>query len=364
MTKQPLVLLYGGRSGEHEVSLRSASYVYANIDQKKYDISLIGISKEGEWFLQKEGTVPVEGVMPMEKDTSQRVSLIPGGGLSGPAGLPARPLVFPVLHGSFGEDGTLQGALETAGLAYVGADVLGCSLSMDKEMIKKVWQQEGLPVVPFKSLLKSRWKDPSFSLEAFVCEELESFGLPLFVKPANTGSSLGVSRVDSLAGLEPALGKAFLYDRKVLIEPCVVAREIECSVIGNNPVQSFPVGEVAASHEFYDYEAKYVDPDGAQLLIPAPLEPEIMDSIRRIAEKAFVTAGVTGFARVDFFFEPKTNKIMLNELNAIPGFTKISMFPMMCVDGGLASTELIEKLIQLGMERHREKENLSFTYSG
>lgn len=361
MEKQDIVLLYGGRSGEHEVSLRSAAFVYSNIDVSRFDVTVVGIAKSGIWYQQSRDIEPENGIMPLTEDPSQTVSLSPGIGLKGPDGLPCRPLVFPVLHGSFGEDGTLQGALELACLPYVGADVLGCALSMDKEMIKRVWQDEGLPVVPFRALRKSRWQDPEFEVSRFLEEELSPFGFPLFVKPANTGSSLGVSRVDDPEGLSAALEEAFQYDLKLLVEPCVDAREIECSVIGNGPVESFEVGEIVSTHTFYDYKAKYIDPEGARLLIPAPIDRSLDRTIRDIAERAYSSAGISGFARVDFFLNNRDGKVYLNELNAIPGFTSISMFPMMCREGGLTSRELIGRLIEMGLKRHGEKERLKFS---
>jgi D-alanine-D-alanine ligase len=360
MEKQDVILLYGGRSGEHEVSLRSAAFVYTHLDRSRFSPWPVGIDKSGIWYLQdRELPFPIDQ-MPLKKDPSRIVSLIPGRGLAGPTEIPQKALVFPVLHGSFGEDGTLQGALEITGLPYVGADTLGCSLSMDKEMIKKVWIHHGLPVVPFVSLTRARRTAKDFSLNQFR-EELSPFGYPLFVKPANTGSSLGVSRVDSPEELEPAMEEAFIFDRKILIEPCVTAREIECSVVGNDPVTSFPLGEVVSSHRFYDYKAKYEDPQGAKIIIPAPMEKSLSDRIRLIAEKAFLSAGLSGFARVDFFLDETKGEFYLNELNAIPGFTSISMFPMMCREGGLAPRELTSTLIDLALERHEEKENLRYS---
>ncbi len=360
MEKQTVIILYGGRSGEHEVSLRSAAFVYTHLDRSRFTPWLVGIAKTGIWYLQERDLAYPLDQMPLKEDPSRRVSLIPGAGLSGPENLPEKALIFPVLHGSFGEDGTLQGALEIAGLPYVGADTLGCSLSMDKEMIKKVWSQHGLPVVPFLSLSQARRADKDFSMDRFR-QELAPFGYPLFVKPANTGSSLGCSRVDRPEELEPALEEAFIFDRKLLVEPCLIAREIECSVVGNGPVTSFPLGEVVSSHRFYDYQAKYVDPQGARIIIPAPIDQDLSNRIRKTAEEAFLSAGLSGFARVDFFLDDRTGEFYLNELNAIPGFTSISMFPMMCREGGLSPRELTSRLIDLALRRHAERESLRYS---
>lgn len=360
MEKQAVILLYGGRSGEHEVSLRSAAFVYTHLDRSRFTPWPVGIDKSGVWYLQNRDLPCPLGQMPLEKDPSRIVSIMPGRGLSGPEGLPGKALIFPVLHGSFGEDGTIQGALEIAGLPYVGADTLGCSLSMDKEMIKKVWIHQGLPVVPFVALTRAVRDDKDFSLDQFR-KILSPFGYPLFVKPANTGSSLGVSRVDTPQELEGAMEAAFVFDRKILIEPCVTAREIECSVVGNGPVTSFPLGEVVPSHRFYDYQAKYEDPQGARIVIPAPMDTDLSDRIRQTAEKAFLSAGLSGFARVDFFLDDKKGEFYLNELNAIPGFTSISMFPMMCQEGGLSPRELTSTLVDLALSRHEEKEKLRYS---
>lgn len=296
--------------------------------------------------------------MPLEEDPSRIVSLVPGVGLKGPGEVFRHPVVFPVLHGSFGEDGTLQGALETALLPYVGAGVLGCSLSMDKGMIKKVWRDEGLRVVPFKVLRRSQWKQPDFSISRFLEKELGPLAFPFFVKPANTGSSLGISRVDKPGEVTAALEMAFRYDSKILVEPYIEARELECSVIGNGPMESFVVGEVSTDSDFYDYKAKYVDTRGTRLLVPAPIDRSLEREIRNIAERACLSAGVHGFARVDFFLNERDGRIYLNELNAIPGFTEISLFPRLCREGGLSPKKLIRRLINLGLEKYKEKKRL------
>jgi len=265
--------------------------------------------------------------------------------------------VIPVLHGTFGEDGTVQGLLEMADLPYAGADVPGCALSIDKELIKRIWEQAGLPVVPFYTLRKGDWNG---NLSEDQKKALSHLGLPLFVKPVHTGSSLGVSRAETLEEAAGKIREAFRYDTKIIIEPAVKAREIECSVMGNHTAESFPPGEIVSSHTFYDYDAKYTDPDGASLLIPAPLPENTVLEIRRIAREAYLTAGLTGMARVDFFVEADTGEIFLNELNAIPGFTSISMFPRMCENGGLPAAGLIDRLIALGQERYQEKRKLQF----
>ncbi|MBI9101363.1 MAG: D-alanine--D-alanine ligase [Spirochaetales bacterium] len=363
MDKQIIALLYGGRSGEHDVSLRSAAFVFENIDKSVYDILPIGISREGIWYLQPETLSPKDGILPIVKSESEIVSAIPGCGLSHMGKMLSIHLVFPILHGSFGEDGTVQGLLELTNLPYAGADVPGCALSMDKELIKMVWQDANLPVVPFVSLLKGDFKESDGSLdklpETFM-KKIIKFGLPLFVKPANTGSSLGVNRVDSMEELQAALSEAFKYDIKLLVEPCITAREIECSVIGNHKPRTFLPGEIVTKHTFYDYEAKYSDPDGAELLIPAPLPEGTRAEIMRVALEAYRSAGISGMARVDFFVNEK-GEPFLNELNAIPGFTSISMYPMMCAEGGLDNKALINELIDLGLSRFEERKGIRYS---
>ena len=359
MEKLNVALLYGGRSGEYEVSLRSAAWFYTHADKKKYNLIFIGITREGVWYLQPEDIRPGEAGLPLTEDESKTVSAVPGRGLSAGGGMLPVDIVLPILHGTFGEDGTVQGLLELANLPYTGADVPGCALSIDKEMIKRVWEQAGLPIVPFHTIRRGDWTG---TLSDRTREILEPFGMPLFIKPAHTGSSVGVSRAETWEQTAAALDGAFLYDTKVIIEPCITAREIECSVIGNNSPRSFVPGEIVSSHTFYDYQAKYTDPRGAELLIPAPLSEALRVRIESAAREAYGVAGLTGMARVDFFLEVSTDRIYINELNAIPGFTSISMFPRMCENGGMDAKTLVDTLVGLGLERFGEKKNLKYSF--
>lgn len=357
-----VAILYGGKSGEHEVSIRSAASVIRNID-KRHRLQLIGITKKGTWHLQPDCVLAscLEGEDPLElRADAPSVVVVPGVGLRvyGARGSADLQLdaIFPVLHGTFGEDGTIQGLLESANAAYVGADVLGSALGMDKEIAKAVWRDAGLPVVP------------SITVRSIDVEHIDQiiqkiddfFSWPVFVKPARCGSSVGASKIDSSTGLASALKAALNYDSKALIEPFLVAREIECSVLGNDNPRAFLPGELIPSHEFYDYEAKYIDPEGAAIVIPAHLDAATIQLVMQLAVKAYVKAGLSGMARVDFFIGKNDNTIYINEANTIPGFTSISMFPMMCEHGGLSYTALIEELLDLAIERKKAKATLSF----
>ena len=357
-----VLILYGGKSGEHEVSLRSAASIVTHL-QPRYRLLLVGITKEGRFYLQPEAypsqvaAGKIEALA-IEEDPGRKVSLIPGEGFVCNGSLLPVDIVFPILHGTFGEDGTIQGLLETLDLAYVGAGVLGSALGMDKEMTKRVWAQEGLPIVPYFTLTSVEWKEKGQPAAQFA----DPLGYPVFVKPACIGSSVGISKVKEPKDLKQALERAFKFDTKVLIEKGIDAREIECSVVGNHNPIAFTPGEVVPSHEFYDYEAKYIDPKGAELKIPAEIPWEKQTQIKELAVKAYRSIGVEGFARVDFFLERSTGTVYLNEINTIPGFTSISMFPRMCAFDGLAYAELLDRLIQLGLERYQNRKNLSYDY--
>jgi D-alanine-D-alanine ligase len=347
-------LLFGGKSGEHEVSCRSAASVARNLDASRYQVILVGIDSEGVWHLQEQGRFVTESygerleIVP----SSPPVGVLPGLGLHvGNAPLEA-DVVFPVLHGSFGEDGTVQGLLELAELPYVASGVLGSSLCMDKEKTKQVWRQAGLPVVEFL-VLRDRSAD---SLEAI----RKRFALPVFVKPACAGSSVGISRAGSTAELSAAIEDALRHDTKVLVEPAVDAREIECAVLGNERPKAFPPGEIIPAHDFYSYEAKYVDPDGARLVVPAELPPELAEQVQALAVEAFLQAEASGMARVDFFLERGSGNLYLNEINTIPGFTNISMYPRMCQAAGIPYSSLLDRLIDLGRERFERRRTLRF----
>ena len=348
-------LLYGGRSGEHEVSLRSAASVLSRLDPARYEVVRIGIDLQGIWHLQGELREPAPAVLSVEPGEPP-VAVVPGRGLA--RGGQALPLdvVFPVLHGSFGEDGTVQGLLELAGLPYVGAGVLGSALAMDKVLAKQVWRQAGLPVVDWLTL---RDRSPA-SLEGAG----RAFGFPLFVKPAAAGSSVGIHRVDGPEGLESAVADAFRFSTKVLIEPAVEARELECAVLGNGEPLAFPPGEVIPrNHAFYDYEAKYLDPDGAALVIPARVPEEVQAEIRRIAAAACRSLEVEGLARVDFFLDRRSGRLYLNEINTLPGFTSISMYPKMCEAAGIPYPRLLDRLIELALESHARRGSLLYRYT-
>ncbi len=359
MNKTAIALLYGGRSGEHEISLRSAAAVYRHLDHDKYYIHLIGISRKGFWYLQ---TPPGQAGdrLSIEEDPRQLISVIPGRGLNSHKGPIAVDVVLPILHGSFGEDGTLQGLLEIADLPYGGAGTGSSSLSMDKETAKIIWQHYNLPVLPWLSLKKHAIFAKDFSWKAFEEKVQAELGFPVFIKPACCGSSVGVSKVENPESLKDALGKAFRHDLKVIMEPAVKARELECAVLGNVKPRAFAPGELKTDHEFYDYEAKYIDPEGAALIIPAPLSPHMAEKIQKMASKAFSALDCRGMARVDFFLEKHTEKLFINEINTIPGFTSISMFPLMCEAAGIPFSELLDEIIALAMEHHKEKDKLDF----
>lgn len=360
MNKTSIVLLYGGRSGEHEVSLRSAASVLKHLKKDLYSIYLIGISKSGIWFHQEIPEI-IEETLIIKEDPPQTVSVLPGQGLyCMEEKIPAQ-VVFPVLHGTFGEDGTIQGLLEIANLPYLGATVGGSYLGMDKDVAKIIWEHHNLPVVPFKTLRKQEIQHPGFSWEALQQEMVQSFGLPLFVKPSQSGSSVGVSRVDREDHFRSAAEEALRFDNKILIEPGVDAREVECSVIGNSDPLSFPPGELSPSHDFYDYEAKYIDPDGAALIIPATLREEQEKEIRKTAIKAYKALECRGMARVDFFLDNNNGNVYLNEINTIPGFTSISMFALMCEAGGLCYSDLLDKLVSYAFEEYENHRELCFT---
>jgi len=320
-----VAIVYGGRSGEHEISLRSAESIMKAMDRSKYELIEYFISKEGKW--QPKPILPEPGAHP---------------GID---------VVFPVLHGTFGEDGTVQGLLELADLPYVGAGVLASSLSMDKEMMKRVCHESGLPVVEYVTLSRG-------SLDT--AKVVSRLPFPMFVKPANLGSSVGISKVHDRSGLEKALALAAEYDRKIIVERGIAGREFECSVLGNqDPEASFPC-EVLPSREFYDYEDKYLL-DQAKTQLPADLAPEKTAELRRLAVECYRAVECEGMARVDFLLERATDQLYINEINTIPGFTSISMYPKMCEYTGLAYPKLIDRMIELALEHHAAKKATKFT---
>lgn len=342
-----VLVLFGGKSVEHEVSCESARNIVAALDPAKYEVVLIGIDKEGVFRLCS----PEDLTKPECPRNRDAVVLVPhpqGGRVYNlrKGEIVALPhVVFPVLHGTFGEDGALQGLLEMVNLPYVGSGVTGSAICMDKEVTKRLLREAGLPVARFLAVTASTV--PSFS------DAVRILGLPLFVKPATLGSSVGAAKVEKEEEFFVALEKAFQYDRRVLIEEYIAGREIECSVLGNeNPCVSLP-GEIIPRHSFYSYEAKYLDPDGAELLAPAPLDEETTRRIQELALLAFQVCHCEGMARVDFFL--RGNEIYINEVNTIPGFTKISMYPKLWEVSGIPYSLLLDRLIALAFER-KEKE--------
>ncbi|RKX97493.1 MAG: D-alanine--D-alanine ligase [Spirochaetes bacterium] len=353
-----VAILYGGRSGEHEVSCTSAAAVLKNL-KTEHSAVIIGINREGKWYLQ-DNPSPIPDVLAIESVSSRKITVIPGECLAFSDGEKLEvDVVIPVLHGSFGEDGRVQGLLETARIPYAGSGVLASAVGMDKDMAKRLWLQAGLPVVPWKTLHAESDSDMS---ESAAGELFTNLGCPLFVKPANAGSSVGISRVENEAELKSALESAWAFDRKVLVEKAIIGREIECSVMGYSNPKAFPPGEIipAGKHEFYDYEAKYTDPDGALLKVPADLPETAVLKIQTIAEKAYRCVDAGGLSRVDFLLEGDSGKMYINEINTLPGMTPISLFPRMTAAGGLNFTAMLEKLIQGAIDEYSYRESLSY----
>jgi D-alanine-D-alanine ligase len=353
-----ICILYGGRSGEHEVSLRSAASVVKYLDEAKYAVTAIGIDKSGRWHVQKRVVsteVPGQGDMLSITPSQRRVSIVPSDGIHVDSERLPVDCVFPVLHGSFGEDGTLQGLLEMADLPYVGAGVLGSAAAMDKETAKRLWRDAGLPVVDFAVIDRHSTRDACQAVAA-------RLGWPVFVKPCAAGSSLGASRAIDALALDDAIRDALRFDTRALLERYVDAREIECAVIGNATPRAFMPGEIAPTggHMFYDYDAKYTDPDGARLITSAALDAPTRERIMHTAEAAYAAVRCTGMARVDFFVERGSGAIYLNEINTIPGFTSISMFPRMCEASGLAYPALLDTLIELALARNAERRTVRY----
>jgi D-alanine-D-alanine ligase len=389
-------VLFGGRSGEHEVSLLSAASILNAIDRKKYDVVPIAISKEGRWLTSGESQRLLQGEQQAEnprhlragdpertpgasvlargdsvivppEPTAGRHSLIPFESSHIPHGRPPHQeidvdVIFPVLHGTFGEDGTIQGLLELAGIPYVGAGVLGSAAGMDKDVMKRLFSAAGLPIVKHVTVLRSEWeKEPQKAKK-----QIESkLNYPVFVKPANLGSSVGISKVRDGKELGPAMNLAASYDRKIVIEQGVggkkkKAREIECSVLGNDDPKASVPGEIVPMKDFYDYAAKYLD-EGSELLIPAKLAKKLMKQVQQMAIDAFKAVDCAGLARVDFLLDPVNGKLYLNEINTMPGFTAISMYPKLWAASGVEYPNLIDRLLELAIERHEEKTRNSYS---
>jgi D-alanine-D-alanine ligase len=363
-------IIFGGRSGEHEVSIASAMSVYNALDKSRYEVTLIGIDKEGRWLLpdpkpllqHADNPMAVKlskisgsyGLVPFPSE-NQIVPLEAGG-----AKAPGLDVILPIMHGTYGEDGTIQGMLEIAQIPYVGAGVLGSALGMDKEVAAKLFNAAGIPTVPQVCIRKSEYMTQRSNVEERL---LKQFALPFFIKPANAGSSVGVHKVKTKEGLRAALEDAFSFDLKVLVQKAVDARELEVSVLGNDNPKASIVGEIVPLHEFYSYEAKYIDENGAELKIPAEnLSDEIREKCREMAIRAFQALDCRGMARVDFFLDRKTGELFLNEINTIPGFTKISMYPKLWNASGLSYSDLLDELIRLAMEYFDQRKSLRTTY--
>jgi D-alanine-D-alanine ligase len=356
-----VLLVFGGRSAEHEVSVVSATSVAQALDPERYDVVAVGIDKDGRWHLLPEPPALPAGAsheLPsVQEDQGSEVSLARGPGsreIVGAGGeRRAFDVVFPVLHGPFGEDGTIQGLLELAGIPYVGAGVLASAVGMDKAVQKVLFQAGGLTVAPHVVVHERDWQEDPEAVEARAAD----LGYPVFVKPATLGSSVGITKVHEAGHLARAVNEAFRYGRKALVERSMEgARELELSVLGNDdPVASVAGEIVPKGHEFYDYEAKYIDEHGAQLVIPAEIPPETLEEAQRIAVAAFRAVDCAGMARVDLFLLPD-GRLVVNEINTIPGFTKISMYPKLWEASGLPYRELVHRLIRLAVERHRAED--------
>jgi D-alanine-D-alanine ligase len=353
-----LVLLYGGRSSEHEVSLVSAAGVLKELASlPDYNVIPLGITRTGIWHIQDRefqlGRARSGEGLTVDT-TGPAVLVLPGRGISldSAAKTPLEvDCVFPVLHGSFGEDGTLQGLLEMANLPYVGSGVVGSSVGMDKIRSKQLWHHLGIPIVPYIGVRRRPDRTISSQGDEVATAIDGAFGFPVFVKPNAAGSSVGVTKVTKPQDLPTALERAFAVDSTVLVEQAMMVREIETAVLGNDDVRSFPPGEVIPTHEFYDYAAKYEDPDGARLAVPAELSPGESEEIQRVAREAFRAVDGAGFARVDCFLDSRDGNIYVNEINTIPGFTPISMYPKMVQAGGLSYVDLLQELIGLALDR-------------
>ncbi|HZY61790.1 MAG TPA: D-alanine--D-alanine ligase family protein [Edaphobacter sp.] len=365
--KRRIGILFGGRSGEHEVSLRSAASVLNAIDKKKYEICPIGITKEGHWLSAGEAQALLTG----EAGKSGPVQLSASTDLVEQSGALTQALdvIFPVLHGTFGEDGTIQGLLELADMAYVGSGVLGSAAAMDKDTMKRLFRAADLPQTPYLTITRSEWKADSKRCIRQIEKVLE---YPLFVKPANLGSSVGISKVHNRGELPAAMDLAASFDRKLVIEqgvggPGVKPRELEVAVLGNDNPEASVVGEIVPNKEFYDYESKYADsPEDPSIpIIPAKLTAAESKQIREMAIAAFRACDCAGLARVDFLMEParkgKKARIYLNEINTMPGFTSISMYPKLWEASGLPYKQLIDRLIELAVERHEERKQTRFS---
>jgi D-alanine-D-alanine ligase len=348
-------VIYGGRSGEHEVSVVSASSIFKYLDRRRYEPVPIRIDKDGRWVVpEKEPDFAAAADV-----TALGPNSAPGRPIDPTAAITSVDVIFPVLHGPYGEDGTVQGLLELANVPYVGAGVLGSAVGMDKAVMKTLFAAYGLPIVKHLTVMRREWDREASSITARVHREL---GYPVFVKPANLGSSVGISRAKTDQELCEAMALALRFDRKIVIEAGVAnVREVECAVLGNDDPEASTPGEIIVTHRdgFYSYTAKYIDPNGATTKIPADLPAAVIDRVRRLSIDAFRALELSGMARVDFFVDGKTEAIYLNEVNTIPGFTSISMYPKMWDASGLPYPRLLDRLLTLALERHADKQRLA-----
>lgn len=378
--KKRIGVIFGGRSSEHQVSLMSARSIISVISTELYEIERIGITQEGLWVIGEDAQRLLNGetVTPDKAvyipATPNKDSLLLVSGTFTPTNLyntrgNDKPVIirilqrmdvlFPVLHGPYGEDGTIQGLFEMSGLPYVGAGVAASAIGMDKVLMKDIFMVHRLPVAPYLHFLRSEWRTIKPQIISRIEQEL---GYPCFVKPANTGSSIGITKVHSPGELEGAVDYAAEFDRKLIAEKAISCREIECSVLGNDePIASIP-GEIIPSREFYNYEAKYID-EGSKLLIPAPISEDITRQVQKLALSAYRAIDCAGMARADFFLDKETNDVYLNELNTIPGFTKISMYPKLWESTGIPYKNLVQRLIELAFERYTDRLHCRTTYT-
>ncbi len=361
-------LIFGGRSGEHEVSFCSASSIIKAIDKDKYTVVPIGITKEGRWISPQDselalqsGRIEGKNTVILLNDPSGRalVRIDNNQRLDKSSALERLDVIFPVLHGPYGEDGTVQGLLELADIPYVGAGVAASAISMDKDLMKIIFKQRDLPILKWMTIKRKEWQKDKEKILSLVQDDFE---YPLFVKPTNLGSSVGITKVHKKEELDKAIDLASSYDRKILIEEGLEeVREIECSVLGNDEPQVSVVGEVKPAGEFYDYDSKYIDKE-TQLIVPADLPDGVSRKVQEIALRAFKAVDAAGMARVDFFVSKKENKIYLSEINTIPGFTSVSMYPRLWEASGISYAGLIDRLIQLALERHQDKKQNKISY--
>ncbi len=355
-------VLYGGRSGEHDVSMCSAASVVSALDKAKYDVVAIGIDRDGRWYVQDRPEIIAD------KDFGKILSLKKKGvwlvnhfedqsrlhlyDMDSRGKKVVVDLAFPVLHGTYGEDGTMQGLLELARVPYVGVDVAGSAIGMDKDVAKRLLAQAGVPVVPWITVSRADWLAGPQKILRGALRRLE---MPVFVKPLCTGSSVGIKKVKVKKELASAVDYAFQFDTRIMIEKGIDCREIECAVLGNENPRASVLGEILPTHEFYSYEAKYLDPEGAKMNIPAKIPARLAAAIRKCAVLGFQALNCNSMARVDFFLDKKTNAYYLNEINTLPGFTSISMYPKLWEATGLSYGGLLDRLVELALARHREK---------